>query len=689
VRVCLVTAATATEFENAADAKSSRVRSFAALPHLGILTLASVLERAGVSPAVINLNRLYYEYLESGTSGSIVGFAAWAAERILSSGADIYGLSSICSSYPLTIRICDALKRRRPDAAIVLGGPQASAVDLGTLAAFPSVDFILRGEADETFQILLEEWSGKRCFSAVPGLTWRSPFGPARTCDAPLIADLDSLPLPAYHLDGALPDLAAVPLELGRGCPFACTFCSTNDFFRRKFRVKSPESMLGGMRAVASQYGRRRFELVHDMFTVDRRRVVAFCRHVLESGEKFTWDCSARTDCVDDELLELMAAAGCVGIFFGIETGSVRMQRIIDKDLDPVRARAMVATAERLGIPTTVSLITGFPEENWDDLRETVGIFMYSLRHAHSEPQLNLLAPLAGTPVYSRHKDELILEELCSAESYQGRTQNEADRVLIRTHPHIFPNFYLVPAPGLDRKMCLELREFALVGGARMRWLLLALHQAAGILEIFLAWLVHREGLHPGLAGGALRNYYALGPFVEDFLAFVRGRLADLSSPAVAALLSFQEALARAGISGAALPRAGWMVVGPVQPCDRPVRRRHVEVIELDCDIRAMIDALQRGETAAPVMQRKLFHTTLVSAGAAGLSEITPLLAEALRICDGSRTAEEFMVHLAGCLDCPEHLQRFGAEYLLERIRSEDLIEIYRHAPKEQWSGVD
>ncbi|HZI60673.1 MAG TPA: hypothetical protein VFD62_08175 [Pyrinomonadaceae bacterium] len=51
------------------------------------------------------------------------------------------------------------------------------------------------------------------------------------------------------------------------------------------------------------------------------RQSVSSPATILASGEKSTWGCSARTDCVDDELLELMASAGCTGIFFGIETG--------------------------------------------------------------------------------------------------------------------------------------------------------------------------------------------------------------------------------------------------------------------------------------------------------------------------------------------------------------------------------
>ena len=117
------------------------------------------------------------------------------------------------------------------------------------------------------------------------------------------------------------------------------------------------------MRTIHRTYGNTRFELIHDMFTVDRKRVVEFCEALLASGEQFQWNCSARTDCVDDELIALMARSGCASIFFGIETGSARLQRLIGKNLDLHEAASRVACASRHGIGTTVSLITGFPGE--------------------------------------------------------------------------------------------------------------------------------------------------------------------------------------------------------------------------------------------------------------------------------------------------------------------------------------
>lgn len=684
MQVCLVSAATATDFEDSGEAASVSVRSFAEEPHLGVLSLAAVLEQGGLRPRVIDLNRLYYEYLGQGLCG-VEPFAEWAAGAILSHRAELYGFGSICSSYPLTLRIARNVKRAQPDKAIVLGGPQASVVDLSTLAAFPFVDFILRGEAEQTLPLLLEELGGPRRFQNVAGLTWRSPFGPARTSPAPLIQDLDSLPLPAFHLTGGLTGQRSAPLELGRGCPFSCTFCSTNDFFRRKFRVKSPGRMLADMRAIAAQYGIRYFKLAHDMFTVDRRRVVEFCECLLASGENFRWGASARTDSVDAELLELMAHAGCTGLFFGVEVGSARMQKIIDKGLDIDEAKRMISTAERFGMNPTVSMITGFPEEAWEDQCASVDMYMYATRHPGCDPQFNVLAPLAETPIYARHKDELILDNLCSDMSHQGRIQNQADRELIRQYPEIFPNFYLLPTPGLDRPYFLELREFLLMGLQRLRWLMVALHQAAGITSFFSAWRQRRLKTFPELTGGSLRHYYIKRESRNHVVDFASECAPEFRTTAVEALLEYYRALVAAEALEAPIPAAMEPVadsLAPMLPGDIPRRKAHIHAFAFDFDMQGVIDSLKRGEPAQLARGARAYRTKADGEDSVRLVEISPLLAHALDACDGCRTAGQIVEELMGCFEGPADLCHYGVECLLEGLQSQGLLDIYRTASR-------
>src|SRR5438552_3900675 len=282
-------------------------------------------------PEAADLNRVYYDWRQKSKQNEI-DFCNFAGAYFASRDFDFFGFSTVCSSYPLTLRIAAEVKRLHPESVVVLGGPQASVVDVSTMRAYPFIDLVVRGEAEQGLPALVDALGRDSDLAAVPGMTFRrNEDGEiVRSPDAPLVLDLDALPFPAFHLFPDVRFCRHFPLELGRGCPFACTFCSTNDFFRRRFRLKSPAQMIADMRRVKQTYDINSFELVHDMFTVDRKRVVEFCEALLESKEEFTWGSSARTDCIDEELIALMAKAGCRGIFFGIETGSKRMQKIID-----------------------------------------------------------------------------------------------------------------------------------------------------------------------------------------------------------------------------------------------------------------------------------------------------------------------------------------------------------------------
>ena len=683
MQVCLVTAPTVAEFADPQEIRSESVRQAAFEPQLGILSLAAVLEARGDSPHVVDLNRTYLGYSESVGAPDVPEFTEVAAQAIAANDTSIYGFSSICSSYPLTIRIAQAVHALRPESTILLGGPQASVVDIPTLAAFPFVDLVLRGEAEHNLPLLLDQLEGERRLEQVPGLSYRRGAQPHRNANAAVIEDLDALPSPAYHVTGELQGADRAALELGRGCPFACTFCSTNDFFRRNFRLRSPERVLRDMRMIAAAYSIRDFELVHDMFTVDRRRVVSFCEAMITSGEEFTWSCSARTDRMDEELLELMGRGGCRGIFFGVEAGSERMQQIIDKHLDLERAQEIIDATERIGIGSTVSLITGFPEETWEDLRQTIRIFMHSVRAPKSHPQLNLLAPLAGTPLHSKHKSELVLEDLCSGLSHQGRSQNEADVQLIRAHPEIFPNFYAIPTQHLDRGSLLELREFGLAAVGQFRWILTAIDQNTnGILDFFMEWREHRCQLRSGLEGPDLRQYYRTDDFRMEFLSFV-GRHEAGRAEAVEALLRYEDALTRCASANRRISPTG----DPVPPgarlwwSDMPVRKERVVVLKLSYDIQSIVDALKLRAEPVRVRGPHFYVTREASAGTDRLVQVSDWMARLLRICDGRRSIEEIVRQLSAHLpEVEESLRKYVCMRLLDGAQTEKFIAIYRGA---------
>lgn len=652
MKVCLVSAPTANDFDDPKILESDAIRMIAEHAPLGILSLAAVLDQNGSPPEIADTNRLYYEYLRADKSlREKTDFTVFTARRLSELAFDFYGFSTICSSYPLTLRVGRELKRLRPESVIALGGPQASVVDVETMKAFDFIDFVVRGEAETTLPALLEGLSSDKLVDALPGITFRRGSNIVRNNNAPPIENLDSLPMPAYHLYPYMKGCRYVALELGRGCPFACSFCSTNDFFRRRFRLKSPDRVISEMRTIREKYNVTSFDLVHDMFTVDRRKVAEFCIALISSGEDFCWGCSARTDCINEDLIKLMSKAGCQGIFFGIETGSARLQKIIKKNLDLSEAGEMIKCTDKYKIESAVSLITGFPEETLDDLKATVHFFMDSLRFDYADPQLCLLAPLAETPIESEHRNELIFDDIISDMSFQGWQQDPADREMIADYPSIFPNFYSVPTPHLDRQVLKELREFLLNGMSDLRWLLVGLHQDTNdLLKVFMDWREWRELNKGEYPEANPSSYYASCEFPGEFLQFVRSRYLPTSKKAHRALLTlveYHEALdparrqpqnATDDQNGKGIEDCGGLMIGQRVP----VRKPDIIVTVLEANYKKIIKCLRRKGRLANVPADTVTVVTRPSSeNRLEILQLSDHSIELLRLCDGKKTVSE------------------------------------------------
>lgn len=646
MKICLISAPTANQFDNRPVGETDAARIMGELAPLGILSLAAVLEAKGLQPEVVDLNRVYCDWRQKSNQNE-TDFCSFAGAYFAGRDFDFFGFSTVCSSYPLTLRIAAEVKRLHPESVVALGGPQASVVDISTLQAYPFIDLVVRGEAEQTLPDLVDALAGQSSLAAVPGITFRRNGNGevVRSTDAPLVLDLDALPFPAFHLFPDVRFCRHFPLELGRGCPFACTFCSTNDFFRRRFRLKSPGQMIADMRRVKQTYGINSFELVHDMFTVDRKRVEAFCEALLASKEEFTWGCSARTDCIDEDLIALMARAGCRGIFFGIESGSPRMQKIIDKGLALNDSAERVCSCDKFKINTAVSLMAGFPEETMTDLRATAAFFVDSLRYDHADPQLSILAPLADTPIQKQHKDSLVLDDEIADMSYRGWRQEPEDHAMIANHPEIFSSFYSVPTPYLEHEFLKELRDFLLTGMRAFRRLLLGLHQDSGdVVDVFQQWQEWRAQNGVNFSSGDRTAYYAQSGFPADFLEFVRRHYIRAASKAPLAITALAEC--EAALLGRDHESDQEQVSNdpeePISPDSRPQLLPGVNVVKVPADYQEIVRRLRQRSQLNDIPDHPVkLAIRRTATGPAEVRQLSPLSAELLGLCEGSLTVEE------------------------------------------------
>ena len=407
-------------------------------PHLGLLALAASAARDGVRTSIYDPKRL----LRSGVLRYDEALYDRAAASILAQSPEAVGFTTLGCSFLFAINVAARLRRAEPDLPILLGGPHATMLDRPILERFPQFDLVVRHEADDIFPSVLRALPD-RAFAKIPGLSWRDVDGGFRMSEGkPKVADLDSLPLLDYDLY-PIADLGLdlLRIEAGRGCPFACTFCSTAGFFQRSFRLKSPERLVFELERLRERYGTTEFKLDHDMFTVNRHKVLAFCEAV--RGRGFRWRVSARVDCVSPALLEKMAEAGCIGLYFGIETGSRRMQKISMKRLDLDLVAPILDCCEDLGIETTASFITGYPEETREDQDDTLDMIGHSLS-PNCLTQLHILQPEPGTPMCAERGADLRYDGYSSP--YNSYLIGPGDRELVLSTPEIFQTYFHYPA---------------------------------------------------------------------------------------------------------------------------------------------------------------------------------------------------------------------------------------------------
>ncbi|WP_019910273.1 B12-binding domain-containing radical SAM protein [Paenibacillus sp. HW567] len=414
-------------------------------PPLNLLVLGAALLDAGYEVCLTDLALLY-----SGTNHFDSAALLEIAQLILNKPSKYLGLTAMCGNYSIALRIAEECKRLDPDRIIILGGPHASFVAEETLTHFPSVDYIVIGEGELTLPELIAALESDHPLKDVEGLCFRLEGAVHTNPPRRILKDLDETPFPAFHL---IDDIDAYftssepkyfPIEAGRGCPFNCSFCSTSTFFSRKYRTKSPARIIAEMQYVRDRWDIAHFSLTHDNFTVNQQFVRHFCQELIKCNESFTWSCSSRTDHVNKALFEYMMQAGCNGVFFGIESGSQPIQKVIGKKLDLNQAFSLLRELHQLGLSCTVSFIMGFPEETQEDINQTLDLIVRLFSIGIADVQLHHLSPFPGTQLYDAEKDGLVLDDQfwSTNDMNSDFKLSGIEKEWIATYPQIFSNYY-------------------------------------------------------------------------------------------------------------------------------------------------------------------------------------------------------------------------------------------------------
>lgn len=409
---------------------------------LGLLTLATVLKKNNFSFSIFKPSTRIF---------SIDDYQS-VANDVLSEKPSIVGFSTWSVSYATSLLLAKSLKKLDPSLTILFGGPHASVTAEETLIKFPFVDFILKGEADEALPFFLDIFFNRKIkdYSVVPGLIYfDSKSKKIISSKSPLIIpDITSLPTPLYELAKT----KTIKLDVGRGCPFHCTYCSTSDFFSKKFRIKSIDQIIGEMDHCYRTMGTTSFGFSHDNLTCNKALILDFCfelqKYCNETKVEFKWTCSSRPDTVNREMLKAMRKAGCTKIFFGIESGSLEIQKSIKKKLNLEKVLEVAEICKEEKIQMNASFMAGFPEEKVRDIDDTIKL-MLKLISMGARVQLSLLSILPGTDLFNQYKTKLKLDGKFS--DFSAYRPTELEYNMIKKERALFSSFYYYPNTFLNR----------------------------------------------------------------------------------------------------------------------------------------------------------------------------------------------------------------------------------------------
>lgn len=305
------------------------------------------------------------------------------------------------------------VKKALPEVKIVAGGLWYSCLSKESLDENPALDFVVMGEGEVTFTDLMDALNkGKANFKDIPGLASRENgkivLGPVRE----LIADLDTLPLPAYDLFpmekyvGHTYWKPFAEIVTSRGCPHGCTFCyewSEHDprakqhFY--KWRAKSAKRVVDEVELLEKKFGVQAIVIQEDNFNVNGKRAREFCEEKLKRGLDMKWvSLGCASDWVRAEAdIPLMKKAGMFIGVFGIEVASDQELRKLAKGITVEQIYKTIEILRRNDIAIVGDIMIGFEYDTEEIIKQR---FAFADEVDPDILWIGYLTPPPGSPIW-------------------------------------------------------------------------------------------------------------------------------------------------------------------------------------------------------------------------------------------------------------------------------------------------
>jgi radical SAM superfamily enzyme YgiQ (UPF0313 family) len=314
------------------------------------------------------------------------------------------GISIIITELEQTKIIMGMIRTAVPDVPVIFGGPWPSANPENAIKIL-GADIVVIGEGEKVFVNLIEALNKRHPIEGLPGIASMANGQIKINPSVPLSEDeMDRLPSPSWelidhelyaknHSAAIVGHRVYMSVVTSRGCPYNCAYC--HQTMGKVYRRRSAGSVLSEIEKLHFEYGFEEIEIIDDCFNVDRTRMRAILEGIRDRIGKIKLHFpNIRADILEPEDLMLFKQAGTVSAGFAIETSSIRLQKMICKDLNIEKAVQAINSAVRLGIYSLGYFMIGFPTETYEEASGTVDFAVSSSLH---RALFYIPIPFAGT----------------------------------------------------------------------------------------------------------------------------------------------------------------------------------------------------------------------------------------------------------------------------------------------------
>lgn len=348
---------------------------------------------------------------------------SWSLKDVLE---DVRGfkpdLIVVDSSFPSLkndVRVAEEIKKET-EGTTVLVGPPTSQFPEEILRS--GVDMVAMYEYDFTIMDIAEALEKGKDFRGIKGIFYKEngkivhnpnrEFTSSENLDRmPFVSKIykDRLNVKDYFLNYCLYPM--VQIFTGRGCPYRCTFCSwPRTFMGRKYRVRSIENVLNELEWVEENLKVKEVFFEDDTFTINKKRVIDFCKGYRERGLDISWSCNARVDTLDLETMKEMKKANCRFLIVGFESADNGILKNIKKGFTVEKAKEFAKNVKKASLFLHADFIIGLPGETKETIEKTRR-FIKEIKP--EQLQVSVASPFPGTELYEwyRKNGYLITED--------------------------------------------------------------------------------------------------------------------------------------------------------------------------------------------------------------------------------------------------------------------------------------